>query len=75
MTLLNNSMFDDGSFECYNFWVADCDGCYQVSHSDTLIQHMKSQIETAMKAGKSHINTRNSELVYDGCPVLEIQWG
>lgn len=75
MTLLNNSMFDDGSFECFNFWVADQDGTYQVGAENDLIQHMKSQIETAMKAGKSHLGTRGQGLVYGGVEILEIQWG
>lgn len=70
-----SDMFHDDTFESYNFWIADSEGTYQVGASDTLIQHMKSQIETAMAAGKSHINTRKLGLVYGSVEVLEIQWG
>lgn len=77
--LLQNEMFDNGSFECFNFWLADQDGTYQVDASNDVIQLMKPQIETAMKAGKSHLNTSHGKmaysLVYGGVAVLEIQWG
>ena len=75
MILLDNAMFDNGSFECFNFWIADCDGCYQVSHDDTLILHVKELILERMKLGKSHLDTRKMSLVYGSCEVLEIQWG
>lgn len=71
--LLDNSMFDNGSFECFNFWIADQDGTYQVDASSDVIQHVKSQIEARMSEGHSHLVCRG--LVYGGVEVLEIQWG
>jgi hypothetical protein len=75
MTLLQNEMFDDGSFECFNFWIADQDGTYQIGADDALIVEMRSRIEARMKLGFSHIDTRRLELVYGGVQVFEIQWG
>lgn len=75
MILLNNSMFDDGSFECFNFWIADQDGTYQVDASSDIIKHLKGLIQIEMKRGNSHLNTSKSELIYGGVQVLEIQWG
>lgn len=71
--LLDNSMFDDGSFECFNFWVADQDGCYQVDASSDVIQAVKVQIELRMSQG--HAYMRCQGLVYGGVEILEIQWG
>lgn len=72
--MLQNEMFDDGSFECFNFWVADCDGLYHVGPNDTLIQHLKPLILLAMQNGHRHLNTRKTGLVYGCNPVLEVQW-
>ena len=73
--LLDNSMLDDGSFDSFNYWVADCDGCYQVGSNEDIIQHLKADILKAQAEGKSHLSTRKMELVYGGCQILEIQWG
>ena len=73
MQLLNNSMFDDGSFECFNFWLADQDGTMQVDASSDVIQHCKSQIEARMALGHSHMVCKG--LVYGGVEIFEIQWG
>lgn len=73
MTLLDNSMFDDGSFECFNYWIADCDGCYQVSHNDTLIQHYKTEIIKAQKRDERYILTPGA--VYGCNEVFDIRWG
>lgn len=77
MILLDNKMFNDGSFECYNFWIADEDGCYQVSHDDTLIQELKTAIVKRMSQGHSYLSVRSKEDGHKhlGLLVLEIQWG
>lgn len=67
--------FDDGSFECFNFWVADQDGCNQVDASHPIINELRSRIIDAMTQGASHLKTSKLELVYGGLQVLEIQWG
>ena len=73
MTLLDNKQFDDGSFECFNFWLADADGVTQVAADDFIVKLCRRDIEAAMKLGKSHIRTRG--LFNDGVAILEIQWG
>lgn len=73
--LLDGEMFNDGSFESFNFWISDQDGTYQVSASCELIQHVRDRIEDAMRQGQRHRDTRRMELVYGGVQVLEIQWG
>lgn len=73
MQLLNNKIFDDGSFECFNFWLADQDGIVQVDASSDVIQHVKSQIEARMREGHSHLVCKG--LVYGGVEIFEIQWG
>lgn len=73
IVLLDNSMFDDGSFECYNFWFVTSDGTYQIDAEFVKGLDFVEQIVERMKAGHSHLNT--TDLVYGGEQVLEIQWG
>lgn len=73
--VLPNEMFDDGSFECFNFWIADQDGTYRVGANNELIQHVKSQIEARMSQNKSWLDVRGQGLVYGCMLILEIQWG
>ncbi len=74
MQVLDNRMFDNGSFECFNFWLADLDGCNQVDSTHPVISECRAEIEAAMSRGDSYIQIK-SGLVYGGLPVLEIQWG
>jgi hypothetical protein len=73
LILLDNSLFDDGSFECYNFWLATEDGTVQVDASLIKTFDFLDQILDAMAKGKSHLVT--TDLVYGGEQILEIQWG
>ncbi len=79
MQLLNNKMFDDGSFECFNFWIADQDGTYQVEASEQFIQELKSKIEARMIAGHGYLDMSRWGMVFQRgslrINVLEIQWG
>lgn len=75
IAVLDNTMFDDGSFECFNYFISDCDGTYMVSHNNTLIQHIKDLILEQQKLGKSYIDTSKLELVYGSCQILQVQWG
>ncbi len=75
ITLLDHTMFDDGSIDCLNFWLADEDGCNQVDASFIRTLGLVEAVETARTEGKSHLSLKNSELVYGGLRILEIQWG
>jgi hypothetical protein len=75
LELIPNEMFDNGSFEYFNFWVCDQDSTYQVSASSDIIKHMRSSIQVEMDKGGYHINTSKMGLVYAGVHILEIQWG
>lgn len=65
-------MFDDGSFECHNFWIADQDGTYQVGAESEVISNLRDVIVSRMDKGWKHLVC--TDLVYDGVQVLEIQW-
>lgn len=72
--LLENSLFDDGSFECFNFFLAHDDGTDQVDSKHPFIEECKAEIEAAMSRGERHIQVK-SGLVFAGLTVYEIQWG
>lgn len=68
-------MFDDGSMDCFNYWVADQDGTNQVSYEFIKDLRVVGQIKAQMKLGKSHLVIKDQALVYGGLAILEIQWG
>lgn len=72
-TVLNNNLFDDGSIDCYNFWLADCDGVQQVDVSLIRGLGIEQDVQAAIDSGKSYYAPK--ELVYAGVAILEVQWG
>lgn len=73
VNILDNSLFDDGSIDCLNFWLADDEGTRLVDSSLIRTLGLESRVNEAISQGKSYIETRG--LVYAGLQILEIQWG
>jgi hypothetical protein len=72
MQVLDNSMFDNGSFECFNFWIATCEGLQQVDATHPIITECRKAIEARMADGRIHYAPLG--LGYGGLRILEIQW-
>lgn len=72
--LIDNGMFDDGSFECHNFWVSDQDGSYHIGATSELIQHLKPLIMERMAQKEKWINLRHLPIIYGGLKILEVTW-
>jgi len=71
--LINISdMFQDDSFECYNFVLASQDEAIYVDHDHDVIKAYKSEILERMSQGKSYLAV---DVEYDHDHILEIQWG
>lgn len=70
--LLDNGMFDDGSFECHNFWFNTDEGTEQIDAAFITKLDFKEQIVERMLGGHKHLVT--NDLVYGGVRVLEIIW-
>jgi hypothetical protein len=66
-------MFQDDTFESYNFFLADNNDVYQVGIENDLIVEYRNLIEERMKEGKSHLVIKNA--VHMGEEIFEIQWG
>lgn len=73
ITLIPNGLFDDGSIDCLNFWLADSEGLRQVDASFIKDLGLEEQVNDARVQGRSHIQTKS--LVYGGLQILEVQWG
>lgn len=71
--LLDNSMFDDGSLDCKNFFISTEDGCYIAEYPFIVILGMQDEVKSAIAAGKRYI-APNGPLVYGGNQILEIAW-
>jgi hypothetical protein len=72
-------MFQDDTFEGYNFWLVSQDESYQVEANSDYIKAIRSQIEAAMAQNKSYLNVKHLNIEYIGKyyneTVLEVQWG
>ena len=73
LTLLDNSLFDDGSIECLNFWVCDKDETYQASLDYIRNTPVFEQVKSAIQNGKSYVSVNFTD--GEGIKILEIQWG
>lgn len=74
MTILPYTMFDDGSFESYNYWLADRHECWQVGPDNSVITRFKEEIQLAQQAGLSYLNIKSRHILDNNEVVIEIQW-
>lgn len=71
--LIPNELFDDGSIECYNFWLNTTEGTEQVSLKLLEILGLKELVRTSIQNGKKYTKVHN--LIIGGIEVLEVTWG
>jgi hypothetical protein len=78
--MLNIShMFQDDTFEGYNYFLSSQDDTYQVEADSEYIKAIRSQIEAAMAQGKTYLDLRHINMTYIGRyyneTILEVYWG
>lgn len=72
--LIDGSMFEDKSdINCFNFWISDQDGTYQVGAKFIIELGLTERILKRIQEG--YLDVRRMGLVYGGVQILEVQWG